>query len=75
MPAPHGGLFKLLCSTCRDQSPVFVRDQYRWRCRHRKLTIFESGSRRYLVYDQESVRSDKRPVIDNSGYGSFFTRG
>lgn len=56
MPEHHSGLFILLCSTCRDQSPVFVGNQYRWRCDHRKPTIFESGDRRYLEYDQDSAR-------------------
>lgn len=74
MPERHSGLFKFLCSTCRDKSPMFVSNQYRWRCDHHKLTVFESDGRRSLVYDQESVRSDKRPIIDNRGHGPFFTR-
>lgn len=72
----QSGLFKLLCSTCRDRAPVEVGNEYRYRCIHHKAAVFESGDHRWLRYDEENILSSQRPaVIDNAGCGPFFRRG
>ena len=70
----QSGLLKMLCPTCRTQSPVLVGREYRWRCDHRKITIVENGSCRYLVYDQNDSRPKRWPQFDSSGHGPFVTR-
>src|SRR5690242_19146559 len=47
-------LFRFLCPTCRANSPVLVRSEFHWRCDHAKVTLYQSSSRLYLVFDQES---------------------
>ena len=68
------GLLSFLCKACIKRAPVVVGGQFRWRCEHQKVTIVESGDRRFLQYDEECSRSDRRPpVIDNKS-GPFFAR-
>ncbi|MDR4467536.1 MAG: hypothetical protein MRJ68_04440 [Nitrospira sp.] len=70
---PHG-LFHFLCEGCRRQSPMLVKGQYRWRCPHHHVTVFEGAGRRSLVFDEDSIRSAKRPQSIDNAHGPFFTR-
>lgn len=53
----YRGLLRHICLDCRAKVPVLVGDRFRWRCDHRKLTVFESVNRRYLEFDQDSDRA------------------
>jgi len=68
------GLFRFLCMECRAKSPKLVGGEFRWRCDHQKVTVFERGDRRSLQYDEERVRSDKRPAVIDNTTGPFFAR-
>lgn len=68
------GLFQFLCEACAKRSPVLVGGEFRWRCDHQKVTVFERGDRRFIQYDEERVRSDKRPAVIDNKNGPFFVR-
>lgn len=69
------GVMKLICTECQAKGPVLVGKRFSWRCPHRRRTVFESSDRRYLTYDEDTIRSPQRPaVIDNNGVGPFFHR-
>lgn len=69
------GLLTLMCSSCRRRSPMLIKGQYRWRCDHHRVTVYESAGGRSLVFDKPTPGSAKRPhTIDNAGPGPFFTR-
>lgn len=70
----NSGLFMFLCSECRTRSPMLVQGQYRWRCVHHHATVFEDAGHRSLVFDEDTVRSLKRPRTIDNMQGPFFTR-